>query len=140
MKKLLLAVIVVGLIAFVGCNNKPTKKEVKPDVPKEQKVETKAPKADKKASCNLPEFKDPEIAKEVKEWKEFMDDYIKAYEKKDMKKVQMMTAKYQECCAKAKELTGKMCEEDAMKWTEIQKKYSEKIKSCSEKCSKAMEH
>lgn len=123
MKKLLLLFTIVGLIAFVGCKNKAPKSQDKQDVKQEVKDEVKEVVKD----AGIPKFSSPEVTKGVKEWKNFMDEYIKAYEKKDSKKIQELANKQQEWTQKTQEWASKMTPEDAKKWSDFAQEYSQKM-------------
>lgn len=128
MKKLLLLVTVVSLIAFVGCKNKAPKKDLETKT-EEVKEDVKKAVEDVKEDVKAAGFSSPEIAKGVEEWKGFMDEYTKAVESKNAAKIQELSTKAQEWQTKAQEWTSKMTPEDAKKWGEISKKYSEKLQA-----------
>lgn len=130
MKKLFLAITVMGLVTVTSCK----KEEAKVEDATEQATEDATTTAEETAEevdnttaavSDIPQFSSPEIQKFAEEYAAYFNEVTEASKSGDAAKIQELSAKSVEWTKKASEWTQKMTAEDAQKWVEWSQKIAQ---------------
>lgn len=122
MKKLFLAITVIGLVSLTSCKKEETKVEESTEQTTEETTtateETTADDATAIAGVEIPEFSTPEIQEFAKEYATYFQEVMDATKSGDATKASELQAQAVEWTKKASEWTQKMTPEDAQKFAE----------------------
>ena len=127
MKKLFLAISVIGLISMTSCKKEEAKVENATENAVENTTEAATNAADAventtAAVSDVPTFSNPDIQKFAEEYAAFYKEVSEAAKSGDAAKVQDLQAKGLEWAKKAADYTQKMTPEDAQKWVDWSQK------------------
>ena len=133
MKKLFLAITVIGLVTVSSCKKEETKVEDATENATEEGAAAAEETAETVASStatasDIPQFSSPEIQKFAEEYAAYYNDMMAASKSGDAAKIQELSAKSTEWAKKASDFTQKMTAEDAQKWVE----WAQKIASAAQ--------
>lgn len=123
MRKTILVLSTVGLIAFTSCKNDKTSTETKPE----------ATEQTTKSDVKTPDFESKELKEYMDLYDAYMNDYKAAAESKDMAKFQELATKGQDLATKAQEVSGKLSANDVKKLNEYMSAKSKELIELSKK-------
>ncbi|MFV0305653.1 MAG: hypothetical protein ACK5IC_09265 [Moheibacter sp.] len=120
MKKLFLAITVIGLVSLTSCKKEETKVEESTEQTagtEETSTPEEAP-VTKSSNSDVPEFSNADIQKFANEYNTFYQEMIEAANSGDATKMQDLQAKAMDWSTKVAELTQTMTPEDQQKFSE----------------------
>ncbi|GAA4277054.1 hypothetical protein [Aquimarina mytili] len=138
MKKIFLGALALMFLSVVSCKQAADKAEEAADKAEEvvekaeEKVEEVAEKVES-AVEGVPSFSDPAVQEYVNAYEEYMAEYTKIVESKDMTAFAGLSTKGQELAQKAQDISGKLSGEDAQKWTDYMTASSKKMQELAAK-------
>lgn len=126
MKKFFLGALALVFLTVISCKDAANKAEEASDTAEEaveevaEKVEEAAEEVAEKVESavdGVPNFSDSDVQAYVNAYEEYMAEYKKIAESKDMTAFAGLSEKGQKLATKAQEISGKLSGEDAEKWT-----------------------
>lgn len=142
MKKFFLGALALMFLTVVSCKQAADKAEEAADNA-EEVVEEATEKATEAAEevaekvedavDGVPSFSDPAVQEYVNAYEEYMAEYAKIVESKDMTAFAGLSTKGQELAKKAQDISGKLSGDDAQKWTDYMTASSKKMQELAAK-------
>lgn len=124
MKKVFLALTVIGLVSLTSCDDKKSTDkesvettETTPGTTEEPAVETEV-ETTATATVEVPKFSNADVQKFANEYGEFYSEMIAAAKSGDQAKMTELQGKAVEWAQKSQEFTQKMTAEDMKLWTD----------------------
>ncbi|WP_226294213.1 hypothetical protein [Aquimarina algicola] len=141
MKKVFLGVLALMFLTVISCKEATDKaKEGEENV--EEVAEETAEKVEEtteevaenvEATGDVPTFSDPAVQEYVNAYEEYIAEYTKIVESKDMTAFAGLSQKGQDLATKAQDISGKLTGEDAKLWTDYMTASSKKMQELAAK-------
>ncbi|WP_062056366.1 hypothetical protein [Aquimarina longa] len=142
MKKFFLGAVALAFLSVISCKDSANKANDAADAAGEAIEETaetttKAVEeiAEKVESAvdGVPNFSDPAVQEYVNSYEEYIAEYTKIVESKDMTAFAGLSQKGQELATKAQDIAGKLTGDDAKKWSDYMTASSKKMQELAQK-------